>query len=410
MINSYNDALNYLFDKRCKNKSLDLLKNIIIENDLYPTYPLCIVTGTNGKGEVCHFLRNILKNCMHVGVFTSPHIESFNERIMINDRFISNSEVMYYTSKLKEINDNYINKYNDSLSFFELTFLMSLMFFKDREIDYGVFEVGIGGTFDATNTLDPELSILVNVGYDHKSILGNTKEEICLNKLGITRNNKTLITSEKELYPLIKDYSSKRNINLINVCDNLEIINDYEFIYKNNKYKKYIPGYFQAYDAAIAIEASCHIINNIPYDILSYGIYYTMVKSRMEVISKEPLIIIDGGHNIDASLNIVSFLKRVKNDKHVIMIYQSLNDKDYISVIKNLDLVSDEYYIFDFDDVRKTKKEDIASNLSKPYHLFDTIEELASNIDYSNNNIIVFFGSFHISFDVKKELLKNLNK
>ena len=67
-------------------------------------------------------------------------------------------------------------------------------------------------------------------------------------------------------------------------------------------------------------------------------------------------------------------------------------------------------YIFDFDDVRKTKKEDIASNLSKPYHLFDTIEELASNIDYSNNNIIVFFGSFHISFDVKKELLKNLNK
>ena len=130
----------------------------------------------------------------------------------------------------------------------------------------------------------------------------------------------------------------------------------------------------------------------------------------MEVISKEPLIIIDGGHNIDASLNIVSFLKRVKNDKHVIMIYQSLNDKDYINVIKNLDLVSDEYYIFDFDDVRKTKKEDIASNLSKPYHLFDTIEELASNIDYSNNNIIVFFGSFHISFDVKKELLKNLNK
>ena len=92
------------------------------------------------------------------------------------------------------------------------------------------------------------------------------------------------------------------------------------------------------------------------------------------------------------------------------MIYQSLNDKDYINVIKNLDLVSDEYYIFDFDDVRKTKKEDIASNLSKPYHLFDTIEELASNIDYSNNNIIVFFGSFHISFDVKKELLKNLNK
>ena len=410
MINTYFEALEYLFSKRNQNKSNEKLKKIIEENNLTPTYPVCIITGTNGKGEVCHFAKNILKNCMHVGMFTSPHVESFNERIMINDRYISNSEVMYYTMELEKINDKYISENNDSLSFFQLTFLMALMFYKDREIDYGIFEVGIGGINDSVNVLEPELSILVNVGLDHMDILGNTKEEICLNKLGITRDNKTLITSEKELLPLIKDYCSKRNIKLINVLDDLEIINDYEFIYKGNNYKKYIPGYYSAYDASIAIELATNVMKNIPYDFLSYGIYYTMLPSRMEIINNKPLVIIDGGHNKDAVINLVSYLKRNKGEKKILIIYQSLRDKDYKEVIKLLDTVSDSYYITDFDDKRCSKKEDIASCLTKPYKLFNNISDLVSNISFDDDNIIVFSGSFHLSFQVKQEILKKLKE
>ena len=144
MFNTISDALNYLFVQENKNKNLNNLKEFIINKDLYPKFKTIIITGTNGKGSVLHYLRNILKNIMHVGIFQSPHIYQYNERIMINDRMISNAEIMYYAEIAKEYSEEYNNIYHSNLSFFELTFIISLMYFKDREIDFAIYEVGIG--------------------------------------------------------------------------------------------------------------------------------------------------------------------------------------------------------------------------------------------------------------------------
>ena len=189
MFNTISETLDYLYNQRNNHKDLERIKRCIKKLNIDLNYKKIIISGTNGKGSTALFIKNILKNSSKVGLFTSPFVIRFNERIMINDRQISDAEIIHYANKLEELSNWYKNEYNEIIPFFELVLLMALLYFDDRQINIAIFECGIGGLNDSCNAIDSDLSIITSIGLDHTDMLGNTLEEILKNKLGITRPN-----------------------------------------------------------------------------------------------------------------------------------------------------------------------------------------------------------------------------
>ena len=406
MFNTISDALNYLYSQENKNKNLNNLKEFIINKDLYPKFKTIIITGTNGKGSVSNYLKNILKNIIHVGVFSSPHIYQYNERIMINDRMISNAEIMYYLDIAKNYSEEYNNIYHSNLSFFELTFIISLMYFKDREIDFAIYEVGIGGLHDTVNVLNSEASIITNIGYDHMSKLGYSKEDIAKEKLGITRPGKLLFTSENDLIELFIDKCNKDNIKLINVLNDIKDIksdiNKTCFIYKNKYYELNMLEEFQAYNAALAIEVSSYFFNKLKYETIFDSLKLSYIPCRMEIIKKEPYIIVDGAHNISAIEKEIMFLKKNFNNKKIYCLFVALNDKEYEKEIKLLDEIVYKYYFVEFEDKRKLDSNILFNLTNNKKEIINNLEYFISNLNLNEDELLLVTGSLHFASNFKK--------
>jgi len=163
------------------------------------------VAGTNGKGSVCMMISSILQEAGYkVGVYTSPHLKKFNERIRINDRLITDKEILGYYLKIKPK--------ITSQSFFEITTAMAFLYFYEKNVDFAVLEVGLGGRLDATNVANPLASVITNIGLEHTDILGNTIEKIAYEKACIIKRNVPIVTgAEGKALDTIKKTAKKRN-------------------------------------------------------------------------------------------------------------------------------------------------------------------------------------------------------
>jgi len=404
VFNTINDALNYLYSKRNKYKDNNRIKRCISKLNININYKIILITGTNGKGSTALFIKNILKNTMHVGIFTSPFVTRFNERIMINDRQISDAEIMHYLNILEDLSNWYLKVYNDVIPFFELTLLMSLLYYQDREIDLGVFECGIGGLNDSCNQLEPDLSIITSIGYDHMDVLGNTLEDILKNKLGIVRLNKPLIYSNnnKELDNIYNEYINKYNLKAINVYNNVKILCEFpnlEFSYKSNNYKLKMKGIHQAYNASIAIEAINTLFNNYPNIFIEEGLNNSILAARLEIINNNPLEILDGAHNIDAIKNTIDYVSKIKKDKKLITVFNALSNKSYDKMLNELEKITDLFIFIEFKDERKTDINLFINSINKDYKIINDIKELD---EYKNSsNIILYTGSLHFASFIK---------
>ena len=150
------------------------------------------VAGTNGKGSVCAFLDSILrKGGYKTALFTSPHLVKINERIKIDGRDISDDDFAYYLEKVQEVVE-------EPLSFFEYLFLMALLYFSRENADYCILETGLGGTYDSTNVVTPEISVITSIGLDHMKILGDTLEKIACEKAGIIKPGKPVVYMQQD--------------------------------------------------------------------------------------------------------------------------------------------------------------------------------------------------------------------
>ena len=200
MFTTFNQAVEWIENSHRFGEKLDLVRmNLACEILGHPerTFKSIHVAGTNGKGSTTNFIKNILLEAGYkVGIYTSPYVVSFNERIGINLNYISDEDVVYYANSLKQLWDQVYDEYQDSITFFEILTLMSFLYFRDQKIDIAVVEVGLGGLLDATNVIDPLISLITNISYDHMKQLGNTLESIALNKLGIVKRNRPLVTTE----------------------------------------------------------------------------------------------------------------------------------------------------------------------------------------------------------------------
>lgn len=387
------EAKNYidnLKNPRCKGiikKSLDLLGNP------ERNYKKIIVSGTNGKGSTIEFLKNLIYQKENVGAFTSPHLYNINERFNVNLLDISDEDFLKTFNIIYELS----NKYNFKYSYFEFLTLMAYVYFSDKKVSYGIFEVGIGGLDDATNEINYDLSIITSISYDHMDKLGNSLEEIASNKLSIVKNNKLIYSCSDEIYHYMwiklldevdSTYVSKRNLD---IYDSIFA----SFNYLNKPIDLNVIGKNQAVNAMIAIEAINYFELNIKPRIIKKTLEDTFIKCRLERVYINPTVIIDGGHNIEAINNLIDVLK--KYNKKIIVIYASMKDKDHKSIIEKLEKSSYLMAFTEFDDERcedySKLFDECNINKIKMKDYKELIEKIVN--EYNNDYIIAITGSFY---------------
>jgi len=386
-----------------------------------------MLLGTNGKGSVCEMLTNVLIHSGYkVGKFISPHLIRFNDGICINNKEIEDSDVAEILDELSKVIEEYNSKNAVKVKWFEAITALAYIYFERKNVDIAIIEVGLGGKTDCTNIITPLISIIANIGYDHMDILGNTIEEITRHKAGIIKEkgDTVAVNQKKEITDIIKEVCKEKN-NKLHFVEKEEITdyrydNEFQiFSYKGYKDVKInLKGYSQTLNASEAL-ATIDILKEkgfkIPDDAIKVGMSTVIHRGRMEIISTEPLIVFDGGHNENAINNLRENLERYyKEYKKKTYIISILNTKDYKTIIKNLCMDKNATFIFTNGVNQKTyvNNKDLYDEAKKYVDEGKLLRrELQDAINMAKeeyeDNLILIVGSFYV-YKRTCEILNNI--
>ncbi len=306
------------------------------------------VAGTNGKGSFCAMTDSVLRSAGYkVGLYTSPFLLRFNERMRVNGDNISNAALARLTEKVKGVAD----KMADSPTEFELITAIAFEYFLEEKCDVVILEVGMGGRLDATNIIPPPLlSVITGIAIDHTAFLGDSIEKIAFEKAGIIKNNSPVlyggddaaaeaVISQKAVEMqsrLYKTDYSELNIKKFDLSGT-------DFFYREKEYRISLLGAYQPKNACIVIDA-VGILNKsgfiISDEALRRGLAEAKWPARFEIIGEEPTVIFDGAHNPQGINAAVESIKLYYNNKNVVIISGVLRDKDFNRIAESLSSVA----------------------------------------------------------------------
>lgn len=294
------------------------------------------VAGTNGKGSAAAMLAKILQEAGYrVGLFTSPYIEVFNERIQINGENIKNQELARLVEEVK----GHVDGMSEGPSEFAFVTACALLYFYRHVCDFVVLEVGMGGALDATNVIEEsDVSMLMRIGYDHMEYLGDTLSEIAQTKCGIIKEGGTVVSYPQavEAMQVIRTVCEKRHARLI-VADKPQRGSDGTFCYNGSTYRLKLRGSWQADNAAVVLETVGALRQKgveIPERAVSKGLESVTWPARFEVISQNPMVILDGAHNQDGIEELAKSLKAL--GRRIILVMAMMKDKTYKECVQNI--------------------------------------------------------------------------
>jgi len=374
----------------------------------------CIhVAGTNGKGSTVDYIAHILIDAGYkVGVYTSPHLEVMNERIMINDVMISNQEFIDLMNFFyRDIEDN-------NLSFFEIDTLICYYYFYQKKVNYCVIEVGLGGRLDATNVLSkPLVSVITNIGFDHMQLLGNTIEAIAGEKAGIIKDNVPVVVGCKmnpKALGVIEEVNKKHHAPLIISPTPTDIKGDTQHLtlkYEGVPYEARCIALYQSENIATALTTikvlqDKHLIN-IPVEQLQRSISHTFWLGRFETMQEKPEICIDGAHNIHGVTALCETLDNLRKQGHKIyVVFAALKDKETAKMVTKLLKSCDKMAITDFDFYRCKKAEETAEGF--PVKVYEDWHQAISEMlnILPANGILLITGSLYFISQVRPYLRK----
>jgi len=369
------------FNLSLKNMNL-LLKKL---NNPEKSLKVIHVAGTNGKGSVCAMLSSILKEANYkVGMYISPHLKDFRERFIINNKKISEKDLITYFKKVQpHITDQ---------TFFEVITTTAFLYFKDKKVDYLVCEVGLGGRLDATNVTKPIISVITNIGLEHQEYLGKTIEKIAYEKAGIIKNKIPIITGAKgPALKVIKKIAKEKNSKI-------------HISKKSTNFKLPLKGEFQKENASIAVQ-TIKILNkqglNINNQTIKKGLLKTIWPGRLEFISKNTLV--DCAHNLDAVKALKEEIKNIKkNYKNIYLIIGILKNKDYKNMIKELEPLAKRIILTKPSIPRALDPKILAKEVTKS---FVVIENPGKALEYTTKiaekeDLILVTGSIYVVGDV----------
>jgi dihydrofolate synthase/folylpolyglutamate synthase len=352
------------------------------------------IAGTNGKGSTASYTASILTELGEkVGLFTSPHIFDFRERIRVNGKKIEEEEVISFCSKIKAL------KLDFEPSFFEITFVLSLVHFQAKNCSICVIETGLGGRLDATNCILPKISVITNIGMDHMKFLGNTLKEIAIEKAGVIKENTTIVIgkTQNEIKELFTEIAKEKKAKIFFADEN-----------KNNTIELY-PAY-QIENLQTALKTLELLSYSISQKIIQKSIYNlqknTGLFARMTHINRNPTIILDVSHNeegIKATLNALIINPKGK----LVVLLGCSNDKD-INLHLNLFPENSTIYLCTFSNERSRKIEEYQNLKTRNPKIIEVFTDINLAITklkklLSKEDTLLVIGSFFLIADFKAD-------
>ncbi len=413
---SLNSWLNYLEKSHFKpiDMGLERIKAVATNLNLLKPAPYVItVAGTNGKGSTCRFLEvALLKAGLKVGVYSSPHLIRYNERVRINGELLDDE---IHVHSFAEINE----KKNASLTYFEFSTLSALKLFKENQVDVAILEVGLGGRLDATNIVDPDFAVITSIDIDHVAFLGDNREAIGREKAGIFRPQIPVVIGEPDCPSSILEVINRLQ------CHAFKRNSEWQYKIENDKlawqsakvsFKDLPIPLIPIPNAGTAIA----VLTNLPFEINEQIIRETLVEAQMtgrfqtladkdweKFSGNRPLanVIIDVGHNPHAARYLAERLQAVKRNK-IFAVFSCLEDKELSGIVEPLAGLIDEWHCAGLDCWRGLRGEVVAEKLVKCLSTstvcsYDNVAQasLAAFTIAGSDDIVLIFGSFHTVAD-----------
>lgn len=330
---NYGETLNYIhslgkFSKPAGLGRISLALKIL--HNPQDNFKSIHIAGTNGKGSVATMLAKIFRTAGYkTGLFISPFVIDFRERIQINGDFISEKDLAEYSQRVIDT--------GVEMTEFEFITAAAFSYFSDKKCDIVIAETGLGGRLDATNTLNNvAAAVITKIGLDHIGILGDTVEKIAAEKCGIIKDCPVTVTSpnQRKSALAVIEGSSKRlvtpdlsQLTVLNCGENGSSI-----IYMNREYEISLVGEYQIENALTVIETVKASGYNIPYNTVKTALANTFFPARAEIISKNPLVVLDGAHNPDGAAELAKILKKYEGE--AVALIGVMRDKDYNAVLR----------------------------------------------------------------------------
>lgn len=312
------------------------------------------IGGTNGKGSTTAFLKSLFQtHGIKTGTFTSPHISRFNERITFNGKDISDQEVIDLVNQLIPINEQMAQSPYSRLGFFELYTVMMFVYFARVQPDVCLIEVGLGGRFDSTNVIKSPYTVITSIGLDHTEKLGSSLEAIASQKAGIIHEQSQVYLGEMadSARAVIEDHAQKVGA-VINQVDKASFIRSSigqgtRFLWHDTAYEIPLLGQHQLNNVSLALSVFCQWMQDKGYPIdsdkIKLALNQTFWPGRLEKISDQPFILLDGAHNLQGIEALGKAIQEYFDDRPIHLFYAGLsrkNQKDQVAYLFQLDLAS----------------------------------------------------------------------
>ncbi len=343
------------------------------------------VAGTNGKGSTCAFMHSMLKEAgVKAGLFTSPHLVCFNERIRDVEREITDAEIESGLAKLREI----VSDWSPHPTFFELTLALALDWFRQRGCEWVILETGLGGRLDATNAITPEVSVITRVGLDHMEQLGDSLSKIAAEKAGIIKPGIPVVTGlqDPEALAVIKRVAKEKKAPLLLVDAPL------------NDVTLGLDGPHQAWNAALALEAVREADIRLPAIVLEAALKKVQWRGRFQKLRGDQ-IIVDGAHNPEAAFVLAATWQTMFPGETVEIIFAAAKDKDVAGVLEALNPIVKAWRFTTFQSPRSmptAQLREILLNLDLQDVLTTEHENLASAMKAVGPNRQLIAGSLYL--------------
>lgn len=415
---SHMEFINSFTKKGKKIENLDRIKGLLSAvGNPQDQLKFIHIAGTNGKGSMAQMFSEILCDAGYkTGLFTSPYLIEYNDRIQINGRNIPNDELERISKEIKPV-VTALDNYRD-FSQFEITQTVAFLYFFQQKCDVVVLETGVGGLLDSTNVIqNPLVSVIGSVSYDHTAILGNTLEEIAAQKAGIIKRNRPCVLSAGNDMAVVRTVRQKAmEMSAQLVIPNLYLcrakkwgLDGCEFSYKGRDYSLSMGGLHQISNAITVLEAINFVAEKLPLmqENVQNGLSRAKLFGRIEVLSKNPLVILDGGHNSDGMKALAKALETVDKSLKIAVIGM-LREKNAADAVRQLIGVVDKFVCIDGFSPLEIKRAELAKIIESVggsaevpcTNIRNTIEVTCrSNPDGAT----VICGSLYLAAEVKRE-------
>jgi dihydrofolate synthase/folylpolyglutamate synthase len=409
---NYDEALFYLYDLERFGIKLDLSNITSLMSRLgnpHLKFPCIHIAGTNGKGSVAAMLHSIISEAGYkTGLYTSPHLVDFRERIRVGHELIVKDFIFDFVQMLKDEIDK------NAYTFFEVTTALAFLYLAEKKVDVAVVETGLGGRLDATNVINPLISIITNIGLEHTEHLGNTISQIAREKAGIIKDEVPTITAvnQPEAEEVIRSVCVERSSELIQVQKGssytiLDFTIDgsrFNFSSNSGRYENLrlsLAGEHQVLNAAICLTAIQKLKElgwRVDEQAIRDGLRKVNWRARLEVFRKEPLVILDVAHNPAGIQTLIQSLDQLFPEKKIIFILGVMEDKDYHSMLREICKKAKFIVLTKPDYKRSAEPEELEDTLKQnntPYEIIPMVKQayLFALKNSKPDNIICITGS-----------------